>query len=596
MDDLEYKLHNLQLFNIDDIHTSLHRVLNNFDIRFDIDKFISLMDTILNINITDDNWDKTHELFDTALLGCISYISDNDIFWAKWVYNKLVWRKIIKRYIDIDYINLIENIGKINHTVKALYTLRLIFAKNVYSNENDIVKERCAIQNAFIELNNTIEFWINDILIEPLFYNPIFSKVAAYNVTYHNYSNTLILQQQGLLYQRMLQKLYQNHGGLNKLQNKCENTRKKIGFVSYHLYNHSVGKVSIGLIEQLYKRNLFEIHIFSNNFCNNNDPYNTILRKSCHKFHGFYKEGQLEWIKKIQEENIDILIFLDPIMDITRYILACFRIVPIQIATSGHPDTSGLASIDYYVSSSVFEKNGTNNYVEKLVLFDSLNMYYYNPEKFLNYSIQDMLRACNKKDLRAMFNFPDCNIYAITCPAIKISPQFEIMISKILLNDKNGVIIMTEDANSFYFKNMIERFNRTIPADICDRIFTVPFITNQDLFYKYIYCADVVLDPFPFGGLISTIDIFTCGRVVITLPGEKLYGRFTSGIYKYNWKMIESYLVAENMDDYVKKAIQLAKDKVLRATIENAILESLPNIFEDTKTIDDWCNFLNSAL
>ena len=602
MEDLENKLSQTTI-NLHEIYTSLHKVLNTFDVRFNIQQFLNIIITkILVLPVKDEYWDGIYELFDSALLGCVTYDSDNNLYWARWVYNKLIWRKKIDKSESepdtIDYIKEIEQIGKTNKTARALYAMRLLFVTNSYESEADIIKERTQLQKTLILLNSTIDDWIDDILLEPLFYNPIFSKIAAYNLTYHNCNNAFILYEHGRLYSRMLNKLYKNHGGIYRLPKnlpiKNSNSRKKIGFVSQYLFQHSVGKVSVGIIEQLYKRNEFEIHIFAN--IPRNDPYSQILVGNCHKYHQFSKEGQLDWIQKIQSENIDILIFLDPIMDITMYILACFRIVPIQIATSGHPESSGLLSIDYFVSSRVFEKCNDVNYVEELVLFDSLNMYYYSPNKFLNFNIYDMLKQCNKSTIRQFFNFPDCHIYAISCPCLKISPQFEKIIHKILLDDPNGILIMTEDINSFYFKKIINRFNKNMSSDICNRIYTIPFINNQEIFYKFIYSADIILDPYPFGGLISTIDIFSCSRSIITLPGEKLYGRFTSGAYNYMGlsDINKNCLIAENVNDYVKKAIELASNKVLRESIEDEIKTYLPRLFEDTKTIDDWTRFLHS--
>ena len=119
---------------------------------------------------------------------------------------------------------------------------------------------------------------------------------------------------------------------------------------------------------------------------------------------------------------------------------------------------------------------------------------------------------------------------------------------------------------------------------------------RKQIFYKFIYSADVILDPYPFGGLISTIDIFSCSRSIITLPGEKLYGRFTSGAYNYMGlsDINKNCLIAENVNDYVKKAIELASNILLRESIEEEIRTYLHRLFEDTKTIDDWSTFLHS--
>lgn len=590
---------------IGDVFNALHRLLNNFDIRFDIERFIKDIDIILTIPVTDDNWAMVHELFDAALLGCVMYISNNDLYWAKWIYNKLLWKKNIKYDTvsnaiykvddDIDYIDRIERSSESYITVKALYTLRLIFMKDSFDNMKDLIQDRYTMQRALIFLNETIDKWIDDPLLEPLFFNPIFCKIAAYNLTYHNCNNAFLLHEHGRLYRRLLNKIYQKDGGLNQLvplDKRIKNTKPKIGFASRFLFQHSVGKVAIGIIEQLYLRDEFEIHVFTS-YGREGDPYSEILMKSCHKYHAFNKEGQLDWVKAIKAENIDILIFLDTIMDINLYILACFKSCPIQIATWGHPDTSGLGTIDYFISSKIFEKNTDYNYTEKLIQFDSLNLHYYSPNKFLKYNILDMLKSCDKRELRQVFNFPDKHIYALTCPAQKISPNFEKTICRILENDLNGILIMTQDINPFHFKKIVKRFNANMSTDVCNRIYTTNFINDSETFYKFIYCADVVLDPFPFGGLISTIDIFSCGRAIITHPGNKLYGRYTCGLYNYMQIPKKEYLIADTVDDYIEKAIRIASIPIIREEIENSIIELLPNIFEDKATIDEWSTFLH---
>ena len=216
MENIEYIIDNIEKYDINTIFINIHQLLNTLNICFDINKYITIVNKILNLSTNDSNWNIAHELFDIALLGCVMYVPTNDLFWAKWVYNKLLWKKdsialhICKTIndININYIEQIEKISKINFTANALYTLRLIFVKDCYDTEDEIVLERAKVQKALITLNTTVEKWINDPVIEPLFYNPIFSKIAGFNLSYHNCNNALLLHQYGIFYRRMLQKLY----------------------------------------------------------------------------------------------------------------------------------------------------------------------------------------------------------------------------------------------------------------------------------------------------------------------------------------------------------------------------------------------------
>ena len=54
-------------------------------------------------------------------------------------------------------------------------------------------------------------------------------------------------------------------------------------------------------------------------------------------------------------------------------VFACNRLAPIQITAWGHSITSGIDTIDYYISSKYYENEESQKfYSEKLILQDSL--------------------------------------------------------------------------------------------------------------------------------------------------------------------------------------------------------------------------------
>ena len=61
------------------------------------------------------------------------------------------------------------------------------------------------------------------------------------------------------------------------------------------------------------------------------------------------------------------------------YLYAHMRLAPIQITTWGHSETSGISTIDYYISSTYFETNESSSlYSETVLPLSSLSTYYYN--------------------------------------------------------------------------------------------------------------------------------------------------------------------------------------------------------------------------
>ena len=54
-------------------------------------------------------------------------------------------------------------------------------------------------------------------------------------------------------------------------------------------------------------------------------------------------------------------------MDPIALKLGCLKLAPIQMTSWGHPDTSGLPTIDYFLSSELMEpENAQENYTEKV--------------------------------------------------------------------------------------------------------------------------------------------------------------------------------------------------------------------------------------
>src|SRR4029077_3273435 len=84
----------------------------------------------------------------------------------------------------------------------------------------------------------------------------------------------------------------------------------------------------------------------------------------------------------------------------------------------------------------------------------------------------------------------------------------------------------------------------------------IPRSAHRD-FLQYIAAADVILDPFHFGGCNSSCDARSRGVPVVTLPGSQLPGRFTLGLYR---EIDLDDCIADSADEYVEIALRLGRD------------------------------------
>lgn len=284
--------------------------------------------------------------------------------------------------------------------------------------------------------------------------------------------------------------------------------------------------------------------------------------------------------KTIARHNFDIIVYCELGMRMRPYWLAYSRLAPVQVTTWGHSETSGIDTIDYFVSSKLFEHDkAQNHYSEKLVMMNSLSTYYYPPSQILvnNYTYK------SKKELGIDKNV---NVYSCIQSSFKISKQFEMILYHILEKDKNSIITM-----SYYkpfCKSQMDRIYETFGEEKFRRLHFYPAL-NLNTYLNIVKISDVMLDPYPFGGCNTSFEAFDYNIPVVTLPTRFLNGRFTFGLYK---KMGFIDMIATTADNYIKIAVKCANDKEWRQTIVNKINENKFTIFMEDESITDWSNFL----
>jgi len=126
----------------------------------------------------------------------------------------------------------------------------------------------------------------------------------------------------------------------------------RVGIVSSFFYLHSNWKIPIkGWISQL-DRSRFKI--FGYHIGSRQDAETKAAAALCDKFvqRVLKVDG---WRRAILADAPHVLIYPGLMMDTVSIQLAALRLAPVQLNSWGHPETSGMPTLDYFLSSDLME-------------------------------------------------------------------------------------------------------------------------------------------------------------------------------------------------------------------------------------------------
>jgi predicted O-linked N-acetylglucosamine transferase (SPINDLY family) len=355
-----------------------------------------------------------------------------------------------------------------------------------------------------------------------------------------------------------------------------EGRKLRIGFFSAHFRNHTIGKLMAGLVARLPRESLSVVALSD---IRHDDEIGQFIARSADEFRAVSRDSRTARAA-IAACDLDILIYTDLGMDSLTYTLACARLAPIQCLTWGHPATSGLDTIDYFLSSTLLETTEADaHYTEQLVRLPTLPIYYFRP-----------VLASPPKSRAELGLPPTGNLYGCPQTLFKLHPEFDPLLGAILRRDPSGYLVLLQGAHAQWQELLLQRFRRTM-SDVLDRIvFLAPLCLDD--FLHLAAAVDVLLDPIHFGGGNTTYEALALGTPVVTLPSPYLKGRITQALYR---KMRYTECIAGTREAYVDLALQLGTDRRRREAARSAILGTCDVLYEDRSALQAVESFLLGA-
>jgi predicted O-linked N-acetylglucosamine transferase (SPINDLY family) len=355
--------------------------------------------------------------------------------------------------------------------------------------------------------------------------------------------------------------------------------RIRIGFISRFFAAHSIFSTSIGLIEKL-PRDRFEV-IALRITPSRDDAATARVRAAADRTveldADFFRARE-----QIAQLALDILFYQDIGMEPISYFLAFARLAPVQCVSFGHPNTTGIPTMDYFVSNDLFEPPGAQvHYSEKLVLLHDLPTLAYYQEPAIP----------TKRATHESFGLPvGATLYVCPQTLFKLHPEFDGILRGILERDPRGLVVLIAGQFQEFTDRLRERFERTL-GEFTRRVVFLPFLPFER-YMQLLQLADVVLDTPHFNGMNSSLQAFFVGAPVVTLPGQFQRGRHTQAMYR---KMGIVECIAKDAAEYIDIAVRIGTEPDHARRVRERILAAKQVLFEDARVIDEFARFFDEA-
>lgn len=405
-----------------------------------------------------------------------------------------------------------------------------------------------------------------------------FNLANSYYLAYHNEDNRGVMEMLAAHFRFKAPAL--NFHAPNIADYKGPSSgRIRVGFVSTFFSNHTIGKLYQGFIKRLDRTRLECVIIHTPD--TRRDHVSAYIEKLADKT--IILPAKLSAQHQVlADERLDVLFYPDVGMAPKTYWLAYARLAPVQVVSWGHPESTGLDTIDYFLSADVLEPpHAEKMYTERLIRLSRLPCYY------------TPFSAPSNIGTRASLGLPDeGRIY--TCPQslFKIHPEFDDVLAEIATRDPQGHIVLLEGATREWTTLLKQRWQRHHEI-LLHRVLFLPRMPLER-FMELIGHSDVLLDPIHFGSGNSFYEAMVYCKPIITWPGRFMRGRVVAAGYKQ--MNIHDAPIVDRPEDYAALAVALSKDVERHRALCEELKIGSKELFADLGAVRELEKFLIAAV
>jgi predicted O-linked N-acetylglucosamine transferase (SPINDLY family)/glycosyltransferase involved in cell wall biosynthesis/predicted O-methyltransferase YrrM len=339
-----------------------------------------------------------------------------------------------------------------------------------------------------------------------------------------------------------------------------QNNKIRIGYVSAYLHCYSGTLWLMGWLRHHDKQN-FEIYCYYTG--SNPDLITQQFQDYSDVFH--HIPHNLEAVgEQIIADKLHILVFPEIGMDAPTLQMAALRLAPVQCTAWGHPVTSGLPTVDYFLSSELMEpENAQEHYSETLIRLPNIGVSY--PKPYIP----------PRTKTRADYQLPEEAVLYLCCQApSKYLPQYDYIFAEIARRVPQARFLFLRGE---LLQSRLERAFSAVGFKYEEYCL---FLTIPERFdYLMInLLSDVYLDTLDWSGGNTSLEAIACHLPIVTYPGEFMRGRHSDSFLK----MIGvTDTIAEDEAEYIEIAVKLGLDSAWRQDIAERMKENHERLFDD---------------
>ena len=345
----------------------------------------------------------------------------------------------------------------------------------------------------------------------------------------------------------------------------------RVGYVSSRFRNLSAAKYFSGWIRE---RNKDAFSVYAYHIGSKIDSVTEEIRKSSDTFRHIPNSLE-EMCTAILGDKLHILVFLDVCLEPITTQLAALRLAPVQCAAWDQPITTGLPTIDYFISSAVAEPdNAREHYSEELLLLPGIGVNYLKPV------IPTALLTKTRRDFQLR---DDAVVYLCIQYAYKYLPDQDHLLVQIAKQVPNAQFVFLTE-NDFIAGDLRRRLAGAFSAaklNVSEYCVILPAL-ERFTYWNLSLLGDVFLDAVGWSGGVSTFEAIACRLPIVTLPGNFMRGRQSYAILT---ELGVSDTIARNETEFVQIALRLGVDRVWRDDVVQRMVGNYSSVYSDTRCV-----------